>query len=101
MSKELTFKELSQIPADIQKMWGKPPVLSNEDLEAYNNLALAIANRVKPPDIIAWLYVKDTLDNTWETIQLRRYKVQLIEMKINKWFDDRGMEREEEESFFD
>jgi hypothetical protein len=57
MSKELTFKELSQIPADIQKMWGKPPVLSNEDLEAYNDLALAIANSVKPPDIIAWLYV--------------------------------------------
>jgi hypothetical protein len=101
MSKELTFKELSQIPADIQKMWGKPPVLPNEDLEAYNDHALAIANSVKPPDFIAWLYVKDILDNTWETIRLRRYKVQLIEMKINKWFDDRGMEREEEESFFD
>jgi hypothetical protein len=96
MSKELTFKELSQIPADIQKMWGKPPVLPNEDLEAYNDHALAIANSVKPPDFIGWLYVKDILDSTWEMLRLRRYKVQLVEMN-----DDRGIEREEEESFYE
>ena len=60
MSKDLTTKEISEIPADILALWGKPPVLPNEDLKAYLKLSVAVANAKGPADTIEWLLVSTT-----------------------------------------
>jgi hypothetical protein len=58
-NQDLIVKEMTQIPADIAEMWGKPPVLRTEDLEAYRKRCLEIAKSVGPADMIEWLWVKE------------------------------------------
>jgi hypothetical protein len=85
MLRDLMFKELKQIPTNIRKLLGKPPVLSNENLKDYESLELTIVNNIKPDDIIAWLYVNDVVVLTWEIFRLRGYKVQLTDANREKW----------------
>jgi hypothetical protein len=47
-NQHLIVKEMTQIPAAVAELWGKPPVLPHEDPEAYNKLWLEIAKSVEP-----------------------------------------------------
>jgi hypothetical protein len=78
-NRDLIDKEMTQIPADIAELWGKPPVLPTEDLKACEKLYLEIAKSVGPTDIIEWLWVKDIGDLSWEIRRLREFKVDLVE----------------------
>jgi hypothetical protein len=69
----------TEIPADIQELWGEPPILTSEDPKLYVKLAIQIASTVGPEDVIEWFLVKDILDLTWETLRLRRIKVGMVE----------------------
>jgi hypothetical protein len=51
-NQDLIVKEMTQIPADIAEMWGKPLVPRTEDLEAYRERCLEIAKSVGPADMI-------------------------------------------------
>ena len=74
-NQDLIAKETTQIPADIEEMWGKPPLLRTEDPEAYRKLCLEVAKSVAPGDMIEWLWVKDICDLSWEIRRLRGFKV--------------------------
>jgi hypothetical protein len=78
MNKDLTVKEISEIPADVQELLGKPLVLPNENLEAYKKLFLQTANSVAPIDVIEWLWVEDIVHHTWEIRRLRLFKLELV-----------------------
>jgi hypothetical protein len=80
MSKDLTVTEILQIPANIKKLWGKPPVLPNESLDDYNALALAIANDFKPNDTIGWLSVRDIVYHKWQIPRMHLYMDKLIKI---------------------
>jgi hypothetical protein len=80
MSKDLTAKEISEIPAEILKMLGKPLVLPIENLEVYKELRVQIANTVAPIDVIEWLWVDDILYHTWEIRRLRLVKLEVIKI---------------------
>jgi hypothetical protein len=71
----------SQIPADIEELWGEPALLSFEDPEIYRKLLLKILADVKPTDAIEWMWLKDIADHSWEIRRLRRLKVHLIERR--------------------
>jgi hypothetical protein len=77
----VALKEITQIPADIEEMWGAPPLLSSEDPEIYRKYLLRVARAVRPADIIEWLWLKDIVDYSWEVRRLRRIKCQLIERR--------------------
>jgi hypothetical protein len=78
MNKDLTVKEISEIPADIQELLGKPPVLSNENPEAYNALLLQTAKSVAPIDFIEWIWIYDVVYHTWHILRLRKFKAELV-----------------------
>jgi hypothetical protein len=78
-----TGKRLSLIPPDVQQLWGPSPVLASENHEAYQRLALGIAESVKPNDVLDWLMVKDVVDLSWEIRRLRRFKAKSIEILPN------------------
>jgi hypothetical protein len=80
MSKALTVKKISEIPADILELWGKPPVLPNEDLKAYRKLSVAVADATEPVDIIEWLSVRDIVYHHWQIRRLHVFKDELIKI---------------------
>jgi hypothetical protein len=80
MNKDLTAKEISEIPADIQELLGKAPVLSNENLEAYKALLFQTAESVAPIDIIEWFWINDVVYHTWDILRLRTFKVELVKI---------------------
>jgi hypothetical protein len=71
----------SQIPADIEELWGEPALLSFEDPEIYRKLLLKLVADVKPSDVIERIWLRDIADHSWEIRRLRRFKVQLIERR--------------------
>jgi hypothetical protein len=77
-NQDLIVKEMTQIPAEIEELWGEPPVLPTEDLKAYEKLCLEVAKNVGPTDIIEWLWIKDICDLSWEIRRLRGLKVRLV-----------------------
>jgi hypothetical protein len=74
----------SQIPAEVEELWGEPALLSFEDPEIYRKLMLKIVADVEPTDVVEWLWVKNLADHSWEVRRLRRLKVQLIERRIDE-----------------
>jgi hypothetical protein len=80
-NRNLPTKKLSPIPPHIQQLWGPSPVLASENLEAYQRLALEIAESVQPSDVLDWLMVKDGIDLSWEIRRLRRFKAKYIEIR--------------------
>src|SRR5262245_54185822 len=66
-----------KIPAEIQKILGKPPLLLHEDENLYFTLLNRIADAIQPTDL-EWLWVKDFVDLSWEVMRLRRLKAALL-----------------------
>ena len=80
MSKRELAPQPAKFPSSIRALCGDPPVLSYEKRKDYETLLGAIAECVKPTDVIEWLWLKDVVDHTWEIRRLRRLKQQLIEI---------------------
>ena len=66
------------IPADIQALFGKPPLLYNEDGALYQQLLSKIALVIEPRNAIEWFWVKDITDLQWEILRYRRIKALII-----------------------
>ena len=61
-------------PAELTKLFGDPPLVGTETREDYDNLFNAIADSLKPVDAIAWLFVRDITDLSWEIKRERNLK---------------------------
>ena len=66
------------IPDEIRAIFGKPPLLCNEDAAAYERLHSRIASTIDPQDIIDWIWVRDITDLQWEIMRLRRFQALII-----------------------
>ena len=66
------------VPAEIAGFLGAPPLLPGEDEEAYAGMTVRVAQAVAPRDIIEWLWIKDIVDNAWESARLRRMRSGLV-----------------------
>jgi hypothetical protein len=69
----------NSVPPDIQALFGDPPLLSTEDPNLYWDMFGRFAEFVEPKNIIEWVWVKDSVDLSWEIARLRRYRALLIE----------------------
>jgi hypothetical protein len=69
--KASTTEEQGSLPPRIQAMFGKPPVLSTENLGVYEFILLDIAKEIRPRTTFEWFWVKDLADIIWE---IRRYR---------------------------
>jgi hypothetical protein len=65
-------------PAALAKLFADPPLVGNETREEYESLFNAIADAAKPEDAIAWLFVRDITDLSWEIRRERSRKLQVI-----------------------
>jgi hypothetical protein len=74
-----TETPLRCVPADIEALFGDPPLLSTEDPARYRDMLDRFAESIAPRNIIEWLWVKDVADLSWEIPRLRRYRALMIE----------------------
>jgi len=66
---------------NLDAILGKPPVLPNEDAEAYEKLNDQFRRAVNPQDVIEEILLRDVVDVTWEIQRLKDYKMQLLQAK--------------------
>jgi hypothetical protein len=79
------------VPAEVQALFGDPPLLLGEDNGLYYTLMDHFTKLVEPKDIIEWWWVKDMTDHTWEIRRLRRFKVLFFELQRDHTQGDRDM----------
>lgn len=62
----------------VRSLLGPAPVLSVENAAEYQSLFNRIADAVQPQDALEEFWVRDIADLIWETLRLRRMKVELL-----------------------
>jgi hypothetical protein len=65
-------------PIELAALFTDPPLAGNEVREDYESLFTAIAAAANPKDAIAWLFVRDITDLSWEIRRERALKLQVI-----------------------
>jgi hypothetical protein len=68
------------LPPDILALFGKPPLIGDEDADAYADLLARLAAALRPTDIVEWLSIKDVAGLTWEGQRLRRQRAALQQL---------------------
>jgi hypothetical protein len=63
---------------DAQALLGRPPMLPGEDERAYAALLARVRADVGPKDILEEFWVRDVVDQLWQTLRLRRMKASLV-----------------------
>jgi hypothetical protein len=81
----------SLVPAEVQALFGDPPLLRGEDDGLYYTLMGQFTKLVEPRDMIEWWWVKDMTDHTWEIRRLRRFKVLFVELQRDQVHQNREM----------
>ena len=59
-------------------MFGPPPLITGENLDAYDALLARVSADVAPQDVLEQIWVRDIVDITWELLRLRRMKAGLF-----------------------
>jgi hypothetical protein len=65
-------------PKELLPFFSDPPLIGDERREDYEGLFSAIASAAKPADAIAWLFVRDITDLSWEIRRERNLKLLMI-----------------------
>jgi hypothetical protein len=58
--------------------FGPPPLIAGEDPAAYDDLLERFTAAIKPTDVLEEMWMRDSVDLTWETQRLRRVKAALL-----------------------
>lgn len=79
MSKVVTPITTDSRLAELNKLFGEPPVLPNsESITAYQEMMRRFIECFKPQDFFETVLMKDVTDGTWEAARAGRHKVLLL-----------------------
>jgi hypothetical protein len=78
------------IVAEINNLCGPPPVLSSENLEAYQRLLFGLFETIQPRDTLEQLLVRGLADSFWEILRYTRHKTLSIERKHRQTLEGRA-----------
>jgi len=78
-------KPTSKDLAKLKKLFGPPPVLSNESNRHYNAIMTRFMECINIRDFIELIYVKDLTDMTWELMRFAQHKTWLIECRYREY----------------
>jgi hypothetical protein len=73
---------IETIPRHIRDLFGRPPVLSFEDHDAYECLLSELVVEIEPSGIREWLWVRDLADLNWDILRIRRAIASLLEISF-------------------
>jgi hypothetical protein len=72
------------VAVEIESLFGPPPVLSTEKIEAYNKLIEKFLESFTPADVFGMSIVRYITDFTWESIRYTRHKTLAIDRKFRE-----------------
>jgi hypothetical protein len=72
-------KVTTKPPKELASFFADPPLVGDESREDYDNLFSALAAAAKPVDAIAWIYLADFTNLTWEIKRERWLKQRAVE----------------------
>src|SRR6185437_7930241 len=67
------------IPFDIQIIFGEPPLLPDEDLEAYEFLANRVHKAINPKSIFEHVLTRDYINLVWDVGRLRLVRNEILQ----------------------
>jgi hypothetical protein len=67
--------------AQLLELFGPPPVLSSENLEAYYEMLRRFIECFQPQDFFETVLMKDVTDGTWEAARYSRHKALLLDRR--------------------
>jgi hypothetical protein len=79
-----------QVLIEIKKLCGPPPVLSSENVKAYDTMLLRLIESLKPHDCMEGLLIKQVADCEWEKIRFGRHKILLMERGHRQHLESRA-----------
>jgi hypothetical protein len=68
------------IPADLVEFFADPPLLNNENRDAYYNLRNGIIATIKPTNTNEWVLTLDLADLAWDIRRLKNQKATLVNL---------------------
>ncbi len=72
------FNEVQAL-AKIRDVFGRPPLLPDEDEGGYNAVLAEVVRSLKPRDFVSCLWVRDFVDRIWDGFRYQRIKPAWIE----------------------
>jgi hypothetical protein len=75
---------------EIRRLCGPPPVLSSENVKAYDTMLLRLIESLQPHDFFEGLLIKHIADYTWEIIRYNRHEILLMERGHRRHLDSRA-----------
>jgi hypothetical protein len=81
MSKELRVNSTVTDLAEFAKLFGPPPVLSTESVEAYETTISGFMRSLVPRDFVEQTLIRQIVDATWDIQRYQRHKSISIERK--------------------
>jgi hypothetical protein len=66
------------IPEEIKEFFDKKPLLIGENSDEYDSLLARFIAALDPKDPVAWMYVKEICNYTWEIQRYRRIETAMI-----------------------
>jgi hypothetical protein len=76
MTKKRSLSPISKAPS--WRLFGPPPLLAGEDVDAYDELCRRVCEAVQPVDVIDEILVVDVVSLEWEVLRWRRLKAGLL-----------------------
>lgn len=76
MTKKRSLSAIST--ASSSRLFGPPPVLAGEDVDAYDELFRRVCEAVQPVDVIDEILIADVVSLEWEILRWRRLKAGLL-----------------------
>ncbi len=68
--------------AKLREICGPPPVLSSENMTAYDEMLARLMKCKAPQDLFEEILIKEVVDNTWEMARYTRHKNLLVERRF-------------------
>jgi hypothetical protein len=82
MSEELKTASVKTKVAELLQLFGPPPVLSSESIQAYEEAMTLLLGSFLPQDFMEQLLVKEVADSTWEAARYARHKTLVMERRF-------------------
>lgn len=87
-SKDIALSPAAEPAAEgLRALLGPPPLLEGEDFAAYTTLHDRIIAAVEPKDALEEIWIRDVVDLLWETLRLRRLKMDLMASAAHQGLD--------------
>jgi hypothetical protein len=82
MNEQFKSASIKTNVTELLQLFGPPPVLSSESMQAYEETMTRLLGSLLPQDFMEQLLIKEVADSTWEAARYARHKTLLMERRF-------------------